>query len=99
MRARLPVAMTGGARSRPRVGFTTPLPVGFTSDAERLDLLLTGRRTSAQVRAALEAVVPKPELGEQPLSGEGLRRPPGAEREEHVLTRPWIERRDGAGQE
>lgn len=57
-RARLPVAVTGGPRSRPRIGFATPLPVGFTSDAERLDLLLTERRTSAEVRAALEAVVP-----------------------------------------
>ena len=54
----LPVAMTAGSRSRPRLAMPPPLPAGLTGERELLDLTLVERRTTADVRAGLGAVVP-----------------------------------------
>jgi radical SAM-linked protein len=51
----LPVTSAG---RRPKLTFALPLPVGFDADAERLDIGLTDRRTSVDVRSALEPRLP-----------------------------------------
>ncbi len=71
--------MSEGARRRPRLGFAIPLPVGLSADAERLDILLTERRTAAEVRARVSSAAPKDHtlidvhdvwIGAPPLAGQ-----------------------------
>ncbi len=52
----LPTATTPAGR--PRVAFGAQLPAGLRAEGERFEVLLTARRTMADVRAALETVVP-----------------------------------------
>ena len=56
--AGLPLARTGDARSRPRISFGAPLPVGIAADAELIDLVLTTRWPAWRVREALAPVLP-----------------------------------------
>lgn len=56
--AGLPLARTGDARSRPRISFGAPLPVGIAADAELIDLVLTARWPAWRVREALTPVLP-----------------------------------------
>jgi radical SAM-linked protein len=57
-RSALPVAVTGGARPRPRLVFGAPVPVGVTAEREPLDLFLSRRLTIAEVRAGLVEALP-----------------------------------------
>ncbi len=56
--AGLPLARTGDARSRPRISFGAPLPVGVAADAELIDMVLTTRWPAWRVREALGPVLP-----------------------------------------
>jgi radical SAM-linked protein len=56
--AGLPVAWTEGARSRPRIGFGAPLPVGMAANAELIDVVMTERWPAWRVREALTSHVP-----------------------------------------
>lgn len=57
-RAGVPVALSGGARPRPRLVFGAPVPVGLTAEREPLDLFLAERLTIADLRARLVAALP-----------------------------------------
>ena len=57
--AGLPVARAGDARSRMRVSFGAPLPVGMAADAELIDVVLTERWPLWRLREALEPHVPE----------------------------------------
>jgi radical SAM-linked protein len=54
----VPVALTAGARPRPRLVFGAPVPVGMTAEHEPLDLLLSERLTIADLRPRLLAALP-----------------------------------------
>ena len=56
--AGLPVAWTEGARSRPRIAFGAPLPVGMAADAELIDVVLTERWPVWRLREALTEQMP-----------------------------------------
>jgi radical SAM-linked protein len=56
--AGLPVAWTEGARSRPRIAFGAPLPVGMAADAELIDVVMTERWPAWRVRDALTGHLP-----------------------------------------
>ena len=56
--AGLPLAWTGDARSRPRISFGAPLPVGIAADGELIDLVLTARWPAWRVREVLAPVLP-----------------------------------------
>ena len=56
--AGLPVAWTEGARSRPRIAFGAPLPVGMAADAELIDVVLTERWPVWRLREALTDRLP-----------------------------------------
>lgn len=56
--AGVPVALTAGARPRPRLVFGAPVPVGTTAEHEPLDLLLSERLTIADLRPRLLAALP-----------------------------------------
>ncbi len=56
--AGLPVAWTEGARSRPRIAFGAPLPVGMAADAELIDVVLTERWPAWRLREVLTEHVP-----------------------------------------
>ena len=56
--AGLPVAWTEGARSRPRIAFGAPLPVGMAANAELIDVVITERWPAWRVREALTSHVP-----------------------------------------
>lgn len=56
--AGLPLARTGDARSRPRISFGAPLPVGIAAGGELIDLVLTARWPAWRVREALAPVLP-----------------------------------------
>lgn len=51
--AGLPVAWTDGARSRPRIAFGAPLPIGMAANAELIDVVLTERWPVWRLREAL----------------------------------------------
>lgn len=51
--AGLPVAWTEGARSRPRIAFGAPLPIGMAANAELIDVVLTERWPVWRLREAL----------------------------------------------
>lgn len=57
-RAGVPVAMTEGARPRPRIAFAAPVPVGLTAACEPIDLFLAERLTIADLRDRLLAALP-----------------------------------------
>jgi len=57
-RAGVPVAMTEGARPRPRIAFAAPVPVGLTAEREPIDLFLAERLTIADLRGRLLAALP-----------------------------------------
>ena len=56
--AGLPVARTGDARSRPRISFGAPLPVGMAAEADLIDVVLTERWPAWRLREALVPVLP-----------------------------------------
>ena len=56
--AALPVAWTEGARSRPRIAFGAPLPVGMAANAELIDVVVTERWPAWRVREALADRLP-----------------------------------------
>ena len=56
--AGLPVAWSEGARSRPRIAFGAPLPVGMAANAELIDVVITDRWPAWRVREALSSHVP-----------------------------------------
>jgi radical SAM-linked protein len=56
--AGLPVAWTEGARSRPRIAFGAPLPIGMAADAELIDVVLTERWPAWRLRETLTEHVP-----------------------------------------
>ncbi len=56
--AGLPVAWTEGARSRPRIAFGAPLPIGMAADAELIDIVLTERWPNWRLREALSDRLP-----------------------------------------
>jgi radical SAM-linked protein len=57
-RAALPIAFSQGHHPLPRIAFGPALPVGTSSDDERVDLELTARRDPSDVRAALVRELP-----------------------------------------
>ena len=56
--AGLPVAWTEGARSRPRIAFGAPLPIGMAANGELIDVVLCERWPAWRVREALLGQVP-----------------------------------------
>ena len=56
--AGLPVAWTEGARSRPRIAFGAPLPIGMAASGELIDVVLCERWPAWRVREALAGLVP-----------------------------------------
>jgi len=56
--AGLPVAWTEGARSRPRIAFGAPLPIGMAANAELIDVVLTERWPVWRLREALADRLP-----------------------------------------
>jgi radical SAM-linked protein len=56
--AGLPVAWTEGARSRPRIAFGAPLPIGMAANAELIDIVLTERWPTWRLREALADRLP-----------------------------------------
>ncbi len=56
--AGLPVAWTEGARSRARIAFGAPLPVGMAANAELIDVVITERWPAWRVREALAKHLP-----------------------------------------
>jgi len=57
-RAGLPVAHTQGFNPRPRITWAAPLPLGFISESERADCLLTTPVPPAEFAARLSAQLP-----------------------------------------
>ncbi len=57
-RAALPIAFSQGHHPMPRIAFGPGLPVGVSSDDERVDLELTAPREPSDVRAALGRELP-----------------------------------------
>jgi radical SAM-linked protein len=56
--AGLPVAWTEGARSRRRIAFGAPLPIGMAANAELIDVVLTERWPAWRLREALTEHLP-----------------------------------------
>jgi radical SAM-linked protein len=56
--AGLPVAWTEGARSRQRIAFGAPLPIGVAANAELIDVVLTERWPAWRLREALTGHLP-----------------------------------------
>jgi radical SAM-linked protein len=56
--AGLPLVATGGERPRPRIAASVPLPIGMVAEAELIEIQLSARKSRAEVRTALEAVMP-----------------------------------------
>jgi radical SAM-linked protein len=56
--AGLPVAWTEGARSRPRIAFGAPLPIGMAANAELIDVVLTERWPVWRLRESLTDRLP-----------------------------------------
>jgi radical SAM-linked protein len=57
-RAGLPIAHTQGFNPRPRITWAAPLPLGFTSETEMADCLLTAPVPPAEFAAGLGAQLP-----------------------------------------
>ncbi|TLN25657.1 DUF2344 domain-containing protein [bacterium] len=57
-RARLPLAYSQGFHPQPRINQACPLPLGFTSQVELLDVWLEEDLPLDQVRAAVTAAIP-----------------------------------------
>ena len=57
-RANLPLAYTQGFSPHPRLNLASALPLGFTSDAEVLDLWLTEEFSPAEISARLAQAIP-----------------------------------------
>jgi radical SAM-linked protein len=57
-RANLPVALSQGFNARPRITHAAPLPVGFTSEAEWVDILLRESMEPADFAARLACQLP-----------------------------------------
>jgi len=56
--AGLPVAWTEGAKSRPRIAFGAPLPIGMAANAELIDVVLSERWPVWRLREALTDRLP-----------------------------------------
>jgi len=57
-RARIPLVFSQGFHPMPRVSFGPPLPVGYESFAEFLDIQVQGRFYTEEAAAAIQAVLP-----------------------------------------
>lgn len=57
-RAGLPLASGEGSRSRARVAFGAPLPIGMAAEGELIDVVLTERWPAWRIREALEGRSP-----------------------------------------
>lgn len=57
-RAGLPLAYSQGFHPQPRINQACPLPLGFTSHVELLDVWLTEEMPLEEIRAAVEAAIP-----------------------------------------
>ena len=75
-RARIPVAYTQGFNRRPRMQMATALPLGYTSDYELADILLTETMEPEQARQQLMAKMAPGivvlDVEEVPVSGPSL---------------------------
>jgi radical SAM family uncharacterized protein/radical SAM-linked protein len=58
-RSRLPIYFTGGEHPHPKIAFSQALPVGVESQAEYMDLWLSGALEGAEVERSLNAVLPQ----------------------------------------
>jgi radical SAM-linked protein len=56
--AGLPLAYSEGARSRPKISFGAPLPVGMAAEGELIDAVLVERWPAWRVREALDGRLP-----------------------------------------
>ncbi|MEA3350141.1 MAG: TIGR03936 family radical SAM-associated protein, partial [Chloroflexota bacterium] len=57
-RAKLPLAYSQGYNPRPKFNLASALPLGFTSEAEMIEMWFDERRSIAAITAALEPVLP-----------------------------------------
>jgi len=57
--AGLPLVRADSTRSRPRISFGAPLPVGMAAEAELIDVILTDRWPTWRVRDALAGRLPE----------------------------------------
>ena len=57
--AGLPIAWTDVERTRPRISFGAPLPIGMAADAELIDVVLVERWPAWRVREALAGRMPE----------------------------------------
>lgn len=58
-RAHLPIAFSEGFNPHPLLGFALPLSVGYTSECELLEIVLTEAVEPENIMAALNAVLPR----------------------------------------
>ncbi len=58
-RAGIPIAYSEGFNPHPRLSFGLPLPVGVTSSAEYMDIILDGPMDTEEVRLRLNTHLPK----------------------------------------
>lgn len=57
-RAKLPLAYSQGFHPQPRINQACPLPLGFTSSVELLDVWLNDEMPLDEIRSAVEAAIP-----------------------------------------
>lgn len=57
-RAKLPLAYSQGFHPQPRINQACPLPLGFTSTVELLDVWLNDELPLEEIRSAVEAAIP-----------------------------------------
>jgi radical SAM-linked protein len=58
-RAHLPIAFSEGFNPHPLLGFALPLSVGYTSECEILEIVLTQELAPTEIMESLNAVLPK----------------------------------------
>jgi radical SAM-linked protein len=58
-RSGIPMSYTEGFHPRPRVSFAIPLPLGYTSDADWMDIFLHRDMNPKEVKQALQASLPE----------------------------------------
>lgn len=75
-RSGIPMSYTEGFHPRPRLSFAIPLPLGYTSDADWMDIFLHREMSPEQVKQALQDSLPEGlnvlEAKEVPLSDKTL---------------------------
>lgn len=75
-RARLPLAYSQGYHPKPRMNLAAPLPLGFTSSAEMIDIWFTEEISTEEIQNKLEGMFPAgieiKEIKQISLSGASL---------------------------